>query len=165
MAGWYVAFQTMPWSRFDANAVAQIGLLVSSASIISTSVYFLWRITTFPEIGNVDAMLIGIAITFAFFLCAWGIGSGRGNPVESSLLVCNFLHVTLIYLLTKASLPTSHSASTKSSPTTSLRTPLRLSLHLSLTSHHCLQLSWPHTPRSCMRSRLSPQQFTLRSVS
>ncbi|KAL1302171.1 hypothetical protein AAFC00_002602 [Neodothiora populina] len=69
-----------------------IGLLITSASIISTSVYFLWRITTFPEIGNIDAVLIGIAITCAFFLCAWGIGSGRGNPVESSLL---FAYMTL----------------------------------------------------------------------
>lgn len=68
--------------------IVQIGLLVTSASIISSSVYFLWRITTFPEISNVDAILIGVAITCAFFLCAWGIGSGRGNPVESSLLVC-----------------------------------------------------------------------------
>jgi len=65
----------------------QIGLLISSASIISTSVYFLWRITTFPEISNVDAILIGVAITTAIFLGGWGIVSARGNPVESSLLV------------------------------------------------------------------------------
>ena len=58
-----------------------------SASIISSALYFLYRITTFPELGNVDAILIGAAITCAIFLCAWGIGSGRGNPVESSLLV------------------------------------------------------------------------------
>jgi hypothetical protein len=57
------------------------------ASIISTSVYFLWRITTFPEISNVDAILIGVAITTAIFLGGWGIVSARGNPVESSLLV------------------------------------------------------------------------------
>lgn len=69
-----------------------IGLLVLSGSIISSSVYFLWRITTFPEISNVDAILIGAAITCAIFLCSWGIGSGRGNPVESSLL---FAYVTL----------------------------------------------------------------------
>ncbi|KAB2570053.1 putative ice2 family protein [Lasiodiplodia theobromae] len=69
-----------------------IGLLIVSASVISSSVYFLWRITTFPEIGNVDAILIGAAITCAIFLCSWGIGSGRGNPVESSLL---FAYVTL----------------------------------------------------------------------
>jgi hypothetical protein len=65
----------------------QIGLLITSASIISTSVYFLWRITTFPEISNVDAILIGVAITTAIFLGGWGIASARGNPVESALLV------------------------------------------------------------------------------
>src|ERR1700684_1002970 len=82
----------------------QIGLLVLSASIISSSVYFLWRITNFPEIGNVDASLIGATITCAVFLCAWGIGSGRGNPVESSLL---FAYVVLcIYQICTASLPT-----------------------------------------------------------
>ncbi|MCJ1369486.1 hypothetical protein MMC20_000697 [Loxospora ochrophaea] len=63
-----------------------------SASVISSSVYFLWRIMTFPEIGNVDATLIGITITCAVFLGAWGIGSGKGNPVESSLL---FAYVVL----------------------------------------------------------------------
>ncbi|KAL2011808.1 hypothetical protein VTN00DRAFT_4526 [Thermoascus crustaceus] len=69
-----------------------IGLLVLSASIISSSVYFLWRVLQFPEISNVDAALIGVAITCAVILCAWGIGSGRGNPVESSLL---FAYVVL----------------------------------------------------------------------
>lgn len=64
----------------------QIGLLVMSASVISSAVYFLYRVTQFPEISNVDATLIGMAITCAIFLCAWGIGSGKGNPVESSLL-------------------------------------------------------------------------------
>ncbi|KAL2803344.1 ICE2-domain-containing protein [Aspergillus granulosus] len=69
-----------------------IGFLVLSASIISSSVYFLWRVLQFPEISNVDAALIGVAITCAVILCAWGIGSGRGNPVESSLL---FAYVVL----------------------------------------------------------------------
>ncbi|KAL2837422.1 ICE2-domain-containing protein [Aspergillus pseudoustus] len=69
-----------------------IGLLVLSASIISSSVYFLWRVLQFPEISNVDAALIGVTITCAVILCAWGIGSGRGNPVESSLL---FAYVVL----------------------------------------------------------------------
>ncbi|KAF7163342.1 hypothetical protein CNMCM5623_008320 [Aspergillus felis] len=69
-----------------------IALLVLSASIISSSVYFLWRVLQFPEISNVDAALIGVSITCAVILCAWGIGSGRGNPVESSLL---FAYVVL----------------------------------------------------------------------
>jgi hypothetical protein len=72
------------WAAF-ANS-SQISLLVLSASIISSSVYFLWRVLQFPEISNVDAALIGVAITSAVILCAWGIGSGRGNAVESSLL-------------------------------------------------------------------------------
>ncbi|TVY43560.1 Uncharacterized protein LOCC1_G003041 [Lachnellula occidentalis] len=83
-----------------------IGLLVLSASIISSSVYFLWRITNFPEISNVDASLIGVTITCAVFLCGWGIGSGRGNPVESSLL---FAYVVLcIYQIFTDYLPASN---------------------------------------------------------
>ena len=75
-----------------------------SASIISSSVYFLWRITNFPQISNVDSTLIGATITCAIFLCAWGIGSGRGNPVESSLL---FAYVVLcIYQIFTDYLPT-----------------------------------------------------------
>lgn len=68
--------------------VLQIGLLGVSASIISVAIYFLWRITTFPELDNVDAILIGATLTCVIILASWGIGSGRGNPVESSLLVC-----------------------------------------------------------------------------
>jgi hypothetical protein len=46
----------------------------------------------FPSISNVDGVTVGVTITTAVFLCAWGIGSGRGNPVESSLL---FAYVVL----------------------------------------------------------------------
>lgn len=63
-----------------------------SGSVIGSAVYFLWRIAQFPEINNFDATLIGVAMTTALFLCAYGIGSGRGNPVESSLL---FAYVVL----------------------------------------------------------------------
>ncbi|KAK0616049.1 ICE2-domain-containing protein [Bombardia bombarda] len=61
-------------------------LLVFSGSIISSAVYFLWRVARFPQVSNLDAALIGVTMTSAVFLCAFGIGSGRGNPVESSLL-------------------------------------------------------------------------------
>ena len=57
-----------------------------SGSIISSAVYFLWRVARFPQVSNLDAALIGVVMTSAVFLCAFGIGSGRGNPVESSLL-------------------------------------------------------------------------------
>ena len=76
----------------DGGDTWMIGLLFVSGGVISSSIYFLWRITTFPGLDSQDAILIGIAITCAFFLCAWGIGSGRGNVVESSLL---FAYVTL----------------------------------------------------------------------
>ncbi|KAI9753241.1 MAG: RuvB ATP-dependent DNA helicase pontin [Chaenotheca gracillima] len=67
-------------SRWLANSEKSdswmIGMLVMSASVISSSVYFLWRITRFPEIGNVDASLIGVTITCAFayiVLCMYQI--------------------------------------------------------------------------------------------
>lgn len=63
-----------------------------SASVIATAVYFLWRVARFPTLNNADATLIGVTVTSAFFLGAMGIGSGRGNPVESSLL---FAYVVL----------------------------------------------------------------------
>ncbi|KAI1389818.1 ICE2-domain-containing protein [Hypoxylon trugodes] len=67
-------------------------LLIISASIIASSVYFLWRVALFPSVNNVDAILIGVTVTSAIFLGAIGIGTGRGNPVESSLL---FAYVVL----------------------------------------------------------------------
>lgn len=76
----------------DSGDNWMIGLLVVSSSIIASSVYFLWRITTFPGLDSQDAVLIGIAIACVVFLAAWGIGSGRGNVVESSLL---FAYITL----------------------------------------------------------------------
>lgn len=88
---WMVRKDSFSWSYNEAYLV-QIGLLVTSASVISSAVYFLWRVMNFPEISHVDATLIGITVTCAVFLCAWGIGSGKGNPVESSLL---FAYVVL----------------------------------------------------------------------
>ena len=69
-----------------------ISLLIFSGGVISSSLYFLWRISTFPGIDSQDAILIGMAIACAFFLCVWGFSSGRGNIVESSLL---FAYITL----------------------------------------------------------------------
>ncbi|KAK4610666.1 hypothetical protein CLAFUW4_14102 [Fulvia fulva] len=79
-------------NQSDAGDSWMIGLLMVSSSIIASSVYFLWRITTFPGLDSQDAVLIGIAIACVVFLAAWGIGSGRGNVVESSLL---FAYITL----------------------------------------------------------------------
>ncbi|KAF2704815.1 ICE2-domain-containing protein [Pleomassaria siparia CBS 279.74] len=109
-----------------------IGLLVGSASVISSSVYFLWRITTFPEISNVDAILIGVAITTAIFLCGWGIVSGRGNPVESSLL---FAYVTLcIYQIFTDYQPSPGSVAASNVPAEPALPPLPPILMASLTT-------------------------------
>ncbi|KAJ9602792.1 hypothetical protein H2200_012572 [Cladophialophora chaetospira] len=61
-------------------------LLVTSAGVVSSSVYFLWRVLQFPEISSLDSTLIGITIASAVFLCAYGVVSGRGTATESSLL-------------------------------------------------------------------------------
>ncbi|KAJ9156572.1 ICE2-domain-containing protein [Pleurostoma richardsiae] len=83
-------------------------LLVFSGSIIASAVYFLWRVARFPQISNLDATLIGVTMTSAVFLCAFGIGSGRGNPVESSLL---FAYVVLcVYQIFTDYMPSSEAA-------------------------------------------------------
>lgn len=61
-------------------------LLVTSAGVVSSSVYFLWRVLQFPDISNLDSTLIGVAIASAIFLCGYGVVSGRGTATESSLL-------------------------------------------------------------------------------
>ncbi|KAF5227233.1 hypothetical protein FAUST_11910 [Fusarium austroamericanum] len=87
-----------------------IVLLVLSSSTMASAVYFLWRVAQFPQIGNLDATLIGIAMTTAVFLCAFGIGSGRGNPIESSLL---FAYVVLcIYQIFTDYLPSGNADQT-----------------------------------------------------
>jgi ICE2 len=60
---------------------------VSSAMTMAGAVYFLLRIWSFPQIGLADALLMGIALTAAAILCAYGIVSGRGTIPESALLV------------------------------------------------------------------------------
>lgn len=89
----------------------QIVLLVFSSSIMASAVYFLWRVAHFPQISNADATLIGIAMTTAVFLCAFGIGSGRGNPIESSLL---FAYIVLcVYQIFTDYLPSDPTESTE----------------------------------------------------
>jgi hypothetical protein len=61
--------------------------IVNSGCIITTSLYFLYRIYTFPvvlDLGN--ATLIGSVLTISIFLGLYGIVSGRGSAIESSLL-------------------------------------------------------------------------------
>lgn len=79
-------------NRSDRSDSWMLGIIVIAASVTSSSVYFLWRVLQFPDISSLDSTLIGIAIASAIFLCAYGITSGRGTAVESSLL---FAYVVL----------------------------------------------------------------------
>lgn len=75
---------------------------------MASALYFLWRVACFPQVSNLDATLIGVTMTSAVFLCAFGIGSGRGNPVESSLL---FAYVVLcVYQIFTDYLPSPEAA-------------------------------------------------------
>ena len=73
-------------NRSEWSDAWMLTLIVSAAGITSSSVYFLWRVLQFPDISSLDSTLIGIAIACACFLCIYGITSGRGTAMESSLL-------------------------------------------------------------------------------
>lgn len=79
-------------NRSERSDSWMLTIIVFAASVTSSSVYFLWRVLQFPEISSLDSTLIGVAIASAVFLCAYGITSGRGTAVESSLL---FAYVVL----------------------------------------------------------------------
>lgn len=74
-------------NRSDRSDAWMLMLIVSAAATTSGSVYFLWRVLQFPDVSHLDSTLIGIAIASAIFLCAYGVVSGRGTAVESSLLL------------------------------------------------------------------------------
>ncbi|CAN6647066.1 hypothetical protein TRVA0_022S00804 [Trichomonascus vanleenenianus] len=61
--------------------------IISSGCIITTSLYFLYRIYTFPVVLDVtSATLIGAVLTMTTLLGGYGIVSGRGSSIECSLL-------------------------------------------------------------------------------
>jgi len=60
-----------------------IVLLSLSAGIFSSAIYFPWRITQFPEISNVDSILIGAALKCSIILATWSIARVRGTSFES----------------------------------------------------------------------------------
>lgn len=73
-------------NRSERSDVWLLTLIVSAAATTSSSVYFLWRVLQFPDVDHLDSTLIGVAIASAIFLCGYGVVSGRGTAVESSLL-------------------------------------------------------------------------------
>lgn len=108
-------------NRGERSDSWMIALLVLSASTISSSLYFLWRVLQFPDISHVDALFIGVAIATVFFLCVWGVVSGRGNVVESSLLLAYV--VLCIYQIFTDYKP-SHPATTETAAPTADFPPL-----------------------------------------
>jgi len=73
-------------NRSEWSDAWMLAIIVGAAGVLSSSVYFLWRVLQFPDTSSLDSILIGIAIASAFFLCSYGVVSGRGTAVESSLL-------------------------------------------------------------------------------
>lgn len=83
-----VTGQACRWlvNRSERSDAWMLLIISSAAGVTSSSIYFLWRVLHFPDVSTVDSMLIGITIASAVFLCAYGVVSGRGMAVESSLL-------------------------------------------------------------------------------
>lgn len=71
-------------TKGDSWIIAQ---LLASSCIFSSGMYFLYRIYTFPVlISMASATMIGVVLTSTVFVSLYGIISGRGNSIESSLL-------------------------------------------------------------------------------
>lgn len=79
--------QTFNWLKYNKSESWVIISLLSSGGIITTSLYFLYRIYSFPiEISIISASLIGAILTFCSGLGLYGIISKKGSTIESSLL-------------------------------------------------------------------------------
>jgi ICE2 len=104
-------------NRSDRSDAWMLTIIVASAGISSSSVYFLWRVLQFPDISSLDSTLIGIAIASAIFLCAYGITSGRGTAAESSLLFA-YIVLCLYQIFTdyKPNAPSAEAAATRVEP-------------------------------------------------
>lgn len=79
--------QTFNWLKVKKSESWVIVSLLTSSSIITTSLYFLYKIYLFPiEISSVSSSLIGVVLTFCCGLGIYGIISKKGSPIESSLI-------------------------------------------------------------------------------
>lgn len=79
--------QTFTWLKQQKSESWVIVSLMSSGGIITTSLYFLYRIySSSVEISAASASLIGAILTFCAGIGLYGIISNRGSTVESSLL-------------------------------------------------------------------------------
>lgn len=87
---------------------------------LTTSLYFLYRIYTFPVVIDlVNATLIGAVLTVSSCLGIYGIVSGRGTAIESSMLfsyIVYCLYVTFTDFKATITLSSMMSFFTKESP-------------------------------------------------
>ncbi|EGW33995.1 uncharacterized protein SPAPADRAFT_59403 [Spathaspora passalidarum NRRL Y-27907] len=79
--------QTVNWLTIYKSDSWLIVSLIGSGSIITAAIYFLCRIYVFPfSIDIASASLLGSLVTLTFGLGLFGIVSGQGSIIESSLL-------------------------------------------------------------------------------
>lgn len=80
--------QTLHWFTVHRSDNWLIISLVASGLTTTTACYFLYRIYTLPfTIDMVNASLLGSLLTLTLGIGAFGIVSGRGSMIESSLLL------------------------------------------------------------------------------
>lgn len=79
--------QTINWLTIYKSDTWLIISLVGSGSTITAAFYFLYRIYVFPfTIDIVSASLLGSLLTLTVGIGGYGIVSGKGSMIESSLL-------------------------------------------------------------------------------
>ncbi|KAK9473837.1 ICE2-domain-containing protein [Dipodascopsis tothii] len=79
--------QISRWLVNNKSDYWMITLLITSGVLISGALYFLWRIYSFPiTIGPGNATLIGVVLSSSLFLGVYGVVSGKGDAIESSVL-------------------------------------------------------------------------------
>ncbi|ORY83100.1 ICE2-domain-containing protein [Protomyces lactucae-debilis] len=61
-------------------------VLIGSGATLSTSLYFLYRITTFPVISFLNSTMLGTTITASLFIATYATLSGKGTIAESCAL-------------------------------------------------------------------------------
>lgn len=78
---------TFAWLKSNKSESWVIVSLLSSGGIITTSLYFLYRIySSSIDINSLSASLIGAVLTFCGGVGLYGIVSKKGSTIESSLL-------------------------------------------------------------------------------
>lgn len=79
--------QTVNWLTVYKSDSWLIVSLIGSGSTITAALYFLYRIYVYPfTIGTIGASLLGSILTLTVGIGLFGIVSGKGSMIESSLL-------------------------------------------------------------------------------